>query len=211
MTTIEEPANARSRRTRAALLAAARSVLERQGFERLTMAAVAHEAGVTRRAVYLHFATRADLVASLFDHVAEAEGLHESLGHVWRAPDATAGLEEWARHVARYHPRLLAVDRAVERVRNRDPDAAAHRQRVVAARLSGCRRVAQRLADEGALAPGWTAETAADMILALTTSDVVEVLTVDRSWSTDELAQRLGALLRSTFLRGGVSGDGATD
>ncbi|HSO53579.1 MAG TPA: TetR family transcriptional regulator, partial [Actinomycetes bacterium] len=42
---IDRPQNARSRRTRAALLAAARSLLEEQGAEALTMAAVAERAG----------------------------------------------------------------------------------------------------------------------------------------------------------------------
>ncbi len=49
MSQIHDPANARSRRTRAALLASARSLLEEEGFEALTMAAVAERAGVTRR------------------------------------------------------------------------------------------------------------------------------------------------------------------
>src|ERR671938_750184 len=94
--------NARGRRTRLALLAAARSVLEERGFPELTMAAVAERAGVTRRAVYLHFGSRSELVGALFDYVAETEGLQRSLQRVWDAPDAAAALDEWAEHVARY-------------------------------------------------------------------------------------------------------------
>ena len=197
---IETPTNARSRRTRATLLAAARALLEERGFEALTMSAVASEAGVTRRAVYLHFSSRADLVAGLFDHVAEAEGLKSSLRRVWEAPDGPAALDEWARHLARYHTRVLAVDRAVERVRRADADAARHRKRVVRAKLASCRRLAQRLADEGRLAAPWTVQTAADMLFALTSSDVVEGLTVDRCWSRDQFVSQLSAVLRSTFV-----------
>ena len=199
MTTIAAPANARSRRTRATLLTGARRLLEEDGFEALTMAAVAERAGVTRRAVYLHFASRADLVAGLFDHVAGEEGLAESLARVWAAPDAAAALDEWARHLARYHTRLLAVDRAVERVRRADRDAARHRERVVRAKLASCRRLAERLEGERVLAAPWTADSAADMLFALTSSDVVEGLTVDRRWSRQKLADHLGLLLRSTF------------
>src|SRR4051812_19182540 len=94
--TIAEPTNARSRRTRTALLAAAHAILEEQGFEALTMTAVADRAGVTRRAVYMHFPRRAELVGAIFDHVAEAEGLAESLERVWAAPDAVSALDEWA-------------------------------------------------------------------------------------------------------------------
>jgi AcrR family transcriptional regulator len=200
VTTIAPPTNARSRRTRATLLSATRAILEEDGFEGLTMAAVADRAGVTRRAVYLHFGTRAELVGGLFDHVAAEEGLQESLARVWDAPDAAAALDEWARHLARYHTRVLPVDRAVERVRHDDDDAARHRERVVRAKLSNCRRLAERLAVEQMLASSWTASTATDVLFALTSSDVVEGLTVDRRWSRQKLADHLGLLLRSTFV-----------
>ena len=203
---IETPVNARSRRTRATLLSAARAILEERGFKALTMAAVADRAGVTRRAVYLHFGSRAELVAGLFDHVAAEEGLQQSVGRVWDAPDAAAALDEWARHLARYHTRLLAVDRAVERVRHDDPDAAQHRDRVFRAKLANCRRLARRLADEQMLAAPWTTAAAADLLFALASSDVVEGLTVDRRWSRQKFADHLALLLRSTFLKAPTKG-----
>jgi AcrR family transcriptional regulator len=206
MSAIEAPTNARSRRTRATLLAAARDLLEESGFEALTMAAVADRAGVTRRSVYLHFASRAELVGGLFDHVAGAEGLQESLDRVWAQPEAVGALDEWARHLARYHTRVLAVDRAVERVRRADEDAARHRQRVVRGKLAGCRRLAQRLEDENVLSAGWTVDTAADMLFALSSSDVVEGLTVDRRWPRTKLAEQLGLLLRATFAGAAAAG-----
>ena len=196
---IEHPSNARSRRTRAALLAAARSILEEDGFERLTMSAIAQRAEVSRGAVYLHFTSRADVVAALFEHIEDTEGLRESTERVWQAPDASAALDEWARHLARYHPRLLAVTRAVDRVRDVDADAAEHRARVVAAQLANCRRLACWLRDEGRLAQTWTVEAATDMLWALISTDIIEGLLVDRRWSQRRLAQHLGLLFRSTF------------
>jgi AcrR family transcriptional regulator len=201
--TITEPANARSRRTRAALLVAARDVLAEQGFEALTMTAVAERADVTRRTLYMHFPSRAELVGAIYDHVAEAEGLAESLEPVWAAPDAVAALDEWAAHLARYHPKVLAVDRAMQRVWQDDPDAAAHRSRVVAGKLANCRRLARRLHDEGRLAGGWTVGSAADMLFALVASDVIEALIVDRRWSRRRLAEHLALLFRSTFATSG--------
>lgn len=199
--TIGEPANARSRRTRALLLARAREILERDGFEALTIAAVAERAGVTRRTVYLHFGSRADLVEALFDAVAEAEGLEASLRPVWDAPDAVSALDEWAAHLARYQPRLIAVDRAVRRVRRDDPDARAHHRRVAEEKLRNCRRLAARLEREGRLAERWTVESAADMLYAMISSDVVEALLADRGWSPSRLAEHLALLFRSAFVR----------
>jgi AcrR family transcriptional regulator len=197
---IKEPTNARSRRTRTALLSSAREILETRGFEALTMTAVAERAGVTRRAAYLHFATRAELIGALFDFVADTEGLEESLRRVWEAPDAVSALDEWAAHLARYHVRLLAVDRAVERVRHVDADAAAHRKRVVAEKLSNCRRLVSRLEQERRLARSWTEETASDMLFSLISSDMIEALTLDRRWSRRRLADHLALLFRSAFV-----------
>lgn len=203
LNTITEPTNARSRRTRSALLASARAILEERGFEALTMAAVADPAGVTRRAVYLHFATRAALIGALFDYNADVEGLTESLRRVWEAPDALSALDEWAAHLARYHPQLLAIDRAVERVRHHDDDAAAHRERVVRAKLRTARRVIRRLSDEGQLASPWTVETASDMLFSLTSSDIIEALSIDRGWAREPVADHLALMFRATFTSGG--------
>ena len=197
--TINHPTNARSRRTRDALLAGARAILERDGFQALTMGAVAREAGVTRGAVYLHFASRSDLVAALFDHVAQQQGLAESLAPVWNAPDSVAALDQWAAHLARYHPALIPVDRAITQVQGHDTDAAEHRQRVSTAQRSGCARLAQRLADEGRLSQPWTVDTATDMLYALISTDMIERLMVDCDWEQTQLAEHLSAMFKKTF------------
>jgi|SRR5690625_802037 len=203
---ITEPLNKRSRRTRESLLASARTILERDGFTGLTMAEVAKESGVTRRTVYLHFETRGKLVTALFDHNAATEGLHESVARVWAAPDGPSALHEWARHLARYHPRLIAVDRAIQQAHRTDTDVAALRERVVAAKLENCRRLARWLDEEQRLAPGWTARSATDMLFALISSDVIEGLTVDRHWSSRRLADHLALMFRSTFVTGPPEG-----
>ncbi|HEX6447138.1 MAG TPA: helix-turn-helix domain-containing protein [Streptosporangiales bacterium] len=202
MAIIGEPENARSRRTREALLGAARAILEEEGFDALTMGRVAERAGVTRRSVYLHFASPTELVDALFDYVAEAENLDGSMARVWAAPDAVAALRAWATHLAEYHVRVLAVDRAVDRVRRVDEAAAAHHRRVLSAKRGNCRRLVTWLHDEGRLAAPWTVQSATDMMYVLASSDVVEGLIVDRRWSQRRFAEHMGVLLESTFVAG---------
>lgn len=200
MQLITEPGNARSRRTRAAVLAATRAVIEERGFEALTMAAVAEHAGVSRRAVYLHYASRADLLTALFDYVSNEEGLAASIRPVWAAPDAVSALDEWAAHLARYHPRILAIDLAAERVREVDPDAERHRQTVINHQRGACRRLATWLRDDQRLASSWTVQSAADMLWALMSSAMIKSLLVDCAWSPKRYGERLAVLLRSTFV-----------
>lgn len=193
--------NARSRRTCDALLTATRSLIEEEGFGAVTMGAVAARAGVSRRAVYLHFSSRADLLAAVLLHLGETEELGESLQRVWNASDAVAALDEWARHLARAHPRLMPVALAVEQVRRTDPDAAAMREEIMRRWSMGSRRLMTWLADEGRLAPAWTVDSAADMMWALMSWDVLEGLLVDKGWSRERYADHMAVVFRSAFVR----------
>lgn len=200
MTEIDEPRNARSRRTRDALLDAAVAILEEDGLDALSMATVAERAGISRRGAYLHFRSRTDLVNGVFAHAAGGADLAGSLAPIWEAPDAEAALAEWARHLGRYHPRLLAVDRAIQRVRHRDADAARHYERVQAAQRGSCRRLAEWLDEEGRLAAPWTVETATDMLWAQVSSEVIGGLLEECGWSTDDVADHLAAMYVATFV-----------
>ena len=196
---IEAPANARSRRTRQALLDAARAILEQQGFQALTMSALAERAGVTRGGVYLHFDSVPAVMTELFDHLAETEGLGASLARVWEAEDAVTALDAWAAHLADYHPRLMAVDTALQRAERSGP-VDEHRAKVAAAQLDNCRRLAAWLADDGRLAARWTVATATDVLYGLICTELISRLLVDRGWSRDELRKGLAALFRSTLV-----------
>ena len=180
-----EAQNARSRRTRAALLDAAREIVEERGLPALTMGAVAELAGVTRRSVYLRFESRTHLLTALFDHVNESEDLAASVLPVRNAPDAATAIQAWAAHVARFHPHVLRIARAVQSMKDTDPDAAEHWRLVQEDWHRLCRLVARRIDDEKSLASGWTVETMADMLHALMSLDVLEILIEQRGWSSD--------------------------
>jgi AcrR family transcriptional regulator len=193
--------NARSRRTHTALLAAAREILERDGYPALTMAAVAEAAGVSRRAVYLHFGSRGELLTKLFGFLGEQEDIRGSLARVWDRPDAEAAVGEWAAHLGRVHPRLLAVNLAIDQARREgDPDATAYWERGRQNWLKGCTRLAGWLEAEGRLAAPWTPASAADMLWALMSFEITEGLLVHRGWTPERYAQHMGALLRAAFV-----------
>ncbi|HSJ46557.1 MAG TPA: helix-turn-helix domain-containing protein, partial [Euzebyales bacterium] len=151
-------------------------LIEEHGFAAVTMTQVAERAGVTRRAVYLHFASRTELLTELFDFVNDTEDLAASTRPVWDEPDAVTALDEWARHLARYHPRLIGLARAADHARRSDPDAAAHWELVRRDWHDHCRRLAEWLDREGRLAPPWTVARATDMLWVLMSFDVLEGL-----------------------------------
>ncbi|MET9486626.1 TetR/AcrR family transcriptional regulator [Nocardia sp. NPDC006630] len=195
-----DPQNARGRRTVGALLAATRDIIENDGLPALTMAAVAERAGVTRRAVYLHFATRTDLVMALYRSFGESENLAESLQVVWDAPDAVSGLREWVAHLVRINLRVLAVLRALEQAQHTDPDAAALWRITQGNWLKSSRRVVERLAQEGVLAPHLSVDTATDLLWALMSLDLLDRLAHQRRWSNKRLTEQLTAMFIATFV-----------
>jgi AcrR family transcriptional regulator len=199
--TITSPRNARSRRTRAAILDATRAIAEGDGgLSLLTMTSVAERAGVSRRAVYMHFPSRASLLAGLFHHVNETDGLSESSRPVHEAVDSEAALDAWAAHLARFHGPLVPITRAIDRARDSDPDAGALWDRIMSDWLAACRGIARRLQREGRLAAPWTTTTATDLLWALMSVDVTDRLLNDRHWSPQRYRTGVAVLLRRTLL-----------
>ncbi len=197
---IAVPTNARSRRTRVALLDAARALLEEHGPAALTMAGTAERAGVSRRSVYLHFATRADLLMALYDHVYEAEGLGDSLRPALTAPDPVTALDEFAAHLGRMRPRVRAVATAIQQQRRSDPDFAAHWDVVARDQRGTCRHLIEALHREGLLADSWTVASATDMLWALMSGDLADNLTIERGWSIGKYADHMATLMRAVFV-----------
>jgi AcrR family transcriptional regulator len=162
------------------------------------MGAVAELAGVSRRAVYLHFSSRTELLSAVYRRTSEADGLAAARERIWQEPDAVSALTAWARHVSRGRPDIAAACRTPARGGPCDPDAA---PQTPEEGYMDCRRLAAWLDRENRLAPGWTITTAADMLWALTRLDprVLE----HRGWSRDEYADRLATLLHGTFVAAG--------
>jgi AcrR family transcriptional regulator len=198
---IGTPQNARSRRTRAAILDATWRLIEEEGAEALAIAEVARRAGITRRAIYLHFASRGELLLALFDHVNETLDLAASNRPVFEAPDALSALDAAVVHVAHFHAEILPLARAIDRARRSDPDAEAFWQNAMRYWYGGCQMLVGRLVAEGRLAEPWTERTAADLLWAFMSVELIEDLVHDRGWTREEYAERLALLLRRALTR----------
>jgi AcrR family transcriptional regulator len=199
---IHEPQNIRSAKTRAAVLDAAWDLLEKSGPEGTTMTAVADAAGVSRRGLYLHFASRTQLLIAVIDHRNQTLDLDASIRPVFDAPDALTALNEWVRHLTDYHPRIRPVVEAVNRARSLDADADAMWEEAMAGWRQGCRHVARHLEQEGKLAAGWTVASATDALWSLMVAfnDLRHSLVEERSWSPKEFSLFLARLHKATFL-----------
>lgn len=203
---MSEPLNARSQRTRARLLEAAWSLLVAEGSEATTMSAVARAADVSRRGVYLHFASRSDLIVELAGYVDEELSLESSLKAVRAAPDATTMLDETVRHLVEYHGAAAPLLEALETAPKNDEEIAALWKMTTSNWRRGWGELAAALDAEGVLADRWTVETATDALVALVVGFVPmrRKLVHESGWSNDELRTFYRDLHRATFLRPGI-------
>ncbi len=159
------------------------------------MAEIAAAARVSRQAVYLHFADRADLMLALVRRADEKRHLEEELRRVREARSALAALRAMVSLQARLNPGVWAVARALDAVRRNDPAAERGWQDRLHHRLEGCRQMIARLQKEGRLRRGLDPSVAADLLWSLTSLRMWEDLVLERGWSARRYQRHVTALL----------------
>jgi AcrR family transcriptional regulator len=172
--------------TRTAILDAARVVFEEQGYFGGALEAVAKKAGVSRQAIYLHFASKADLLAALHLRIYETDVAPVLERHsVWTAATALDALDacvkvdtEVASKVWRIHEALVVARRhhpeVDETLRPREED-----------RYQELVRLGRWLKKEGVLPPKMRVGTFADILWGLVSLGTHQSLVIERGWSID--------------------------
>jgi AcrR family transcriptional regulator len=160
-----------------------------------TMAQIARKAKLSRQALYLHFADRAQLLDALVKYADEQRGLTSALQHIVDAPTAREAITRMVSLQARHNPRIWAIALAFEAVRRTDKAAQRSWQGRQARRLETCRTLIERLRREGELRPTLTIAEAADLLYVMTSLRMWEDLVLVRGWTADEYQVRITRLL----------------
>jgi AcrR family transcriptional regulator len=178
--------------TRLEILEAAQRLFERDGYVATTMAAVAAEAGVALKTVYLAFETKAGLLRALW-HLRlrgdEADiPIHERQWYrdVIAEPDAERQLRLGAHNARLVKERAGKLMRVMRDAAGTDADSAELWRRIQEDFLVNQRAVVDTIAAKGALAPGLDAARAADILWTLNHPDVWHLLVGERGWTPQE-------------------------
>jgi AcrR family transcriptional regulator len=166
----------------------------------IAMAAIAKAAGLSRQALYLIFADKADLFVELVRYVDEQRGLVAELAKIRDAPSGVAALLAMVDLQARQNPSLKPLADALELLRRQDPAAERGWQDRLDARLGGCRATVARMQAEGSLKPGLDPDVAADLIWTITSLRMWDDLVAQRGWSADQYRERVTALLMASVV-----------
>jgi AcrR family transcriptional regulator len=181
--------------TRTAILDAARSLFEAQDYLTVGLDAVAKQAGVSRQAIYLHFDSKAAMLEALHQRINEQD-VAPAFEKVWRAKSAAAALDAWVDACADAIPKILGIFNALEPKRQLDADAEATWKAPAEGQYAGCRRLAELLDRDHALARGVSVTEAADMVWSLTSVRAYESLVIERGWSRQHWTRWLKKTLR---------------
>jgi AcrR family transcriptional regulator len=184
--------------TRRAILEAAQRLFERQGYASTTMAAIAAEAGVALKTVYVAFETKSGLLRALWHlrlrgdeddaPVAQRQWFREVLEEA----DPERQLRLNARNSRTVKVRAADLMRVMRDAAGADPDIADLWRRIQTDFLANQREIVDALDDRGALAPGLEPARAADVLWTLNHPDLWHLLVGERSWSADEYEQWFG-------------------
>ncbi|MDX1616511.1 MAG: TetR/AcrR family transcriptional regulator [Candidatus Promineifilaceae bacterium] len=186
--------------TRRRILEATWRLMETGPGRGVRMQDIAAAAEVSRQALYLHFASRTDLLIATVQYVDEKLGFNEQMQAVFDAPDSRTALAVFIKFWASYVPQIHGVAGALLAARASDQAAATAWRN----RMEGLRRICgwlvDRLAREGQLASEWLPAKAADMLWALISVQLWVGLTVERGWTSEAYATHLSRVARRALL-----------
>ena len=186
--------------TRERILIATVEMLEQHGGRGVRMGDIAKAAGISRQAVYLHFASRADLLVAATKYLDEVLEIDRRL-----APSraATSGVERLALYIecwGNYIPEIYGVAKALLLAQDTDEAAAAAWKDRMLALRDGCHAAIDALHSDGMLAHGWTRKNATDVLWTMLLVPTWENLTGECGWSTKQYIRSMKAVAKRTFV-----------
>jgi AcrR family transcriptional regulator len=186
--------------TRERVLEVAHAMIRDRGNAAISLVQVAERAGLSRQALYLLFGSRAGLLMALVDRLDATSAGPAQLAGLRERPDGD--FEPYLRAWFDYLPLVLPVARALSAAATSgDEDARAAWESRLSKLHKGFKTFTSRMASSKTLRAGWTADTAADWMLALTHVDLWQRLVVESGWPPDEHVKRIVSTLRQTLVK----------
>jgi AcrR family transcriptional regulator len=191
--------------TRARIREAAASLFVEQGYVATTIRDIAHAAGVGERTVYAAFPSKADLfrhvqdVATVGDEEPVAVADRPEIHDAFQQADPRVAISRTIDYSVALFERAGDLIMVTVQAADADPDMRAAADAGSRATRQLWRILTQRLHDNGALRAGLTAQTAADILYALASPHVYQLLrrhcrwTIQRyqTWLTDAVTEQL--------------------
>jgi AcrR family transcriptional regulator len=192
--------------TRRQVLQAAQRLFEQHGYAATSMAAIASEAGVSLKTVYLAFETKSGLLRALWhlllrgDEDAVPVGARPWFQAVLDEPDPARQLRLNVRNAKLVRARLGPLLEVIRSAAAHDPEIHALWGRIQSEFYDNQRSVVEALHRKQALKRGLSVARAADILWTLNHPTVYRLLVADRGWTPDQHEKWLADLLCSQLM-----------
>jgi AcrR family transcriptional regulator len=187
-------------KTRNRILTETWHLLEQRPGQDVHMREIAKAAGISRQALYLHFASRTELLIATIHYVDEVKGLNERLKQFQAATNGIELLETCIEVWGNYIPEIYGLAKALLRTRDTDEAAAAAWDDCMGTLRDACRETIEALDSDGILAPGWSHNEATEMLWTILSVHNWEQLTIECGWSITQYVTWMKTLLKRTFV-----------
>jgi AcrR family transcriptional regulator len=192
--------------TRREVLEAALRLFEKRGYAATTMGAIASEAGVALKTVYVAFESKSGVLRALWHlqlrgdvediPVAEREWYRTMLAE----PDPERQLRLVAHNARAVKLRIAALIDVIRGAAPSDPDIDALWRRINDDFHTNQRAIVESLDEKNALRPGLDVDRATDMLWSINFSNLWQLLVGERHWSPEEYEQWVGDLACTQLL-----------
>jgi AcrR family transcriptional regulator len=192
--------------TRRQILEAAERLFERDGYAATTIAAIAAEAGVSLKTVYVAFETKSGVLGALWNLLLRGDQDDASVSErawyreVLEEPDPRRKLLLTARNSRAVKLRIGSLLEVIRSAAPTDPDIQALWNRIQTDFHANQRAIVNTLTAQAALTDDLDAERATDILWALNLSNLWQLLVRDRGWTPEQYEQLIAAIACSQLL-----------
>jgi AcrR family transcriptional regulator len=178
-------------RTRRDILDAAQRLFEGQGYAATTMAAIAGEADVALKTVYVAFETKAGVLRALWHLLLRGDQEDVPVANrswyreVLEEPDPEQLLRRTAHYSRQVKERVGPILAVIRSAADADPDVGELWRRIQSEFYDTMRPLVEAVEARGGLAPGLDVTRATDILWTLNHPDTWHLL-VGRGWTADE-------------------------
>jgi len=197
---------AQARQTRLQIVEAARRLFVEKGYAGATIEAIAQESGVAQETVYAIFGSKRKILSFLLDISVGGDDQPVRIldrpnpQAILRDTDQHRQLELFSQNISEILARAAPVFEIMRSAAKLEPEIAELVQNMLAERLQNMTRFAQGVAANGPLREGLDDTQAGEIVWAITSPELYQLLTVDRGWSKEKYAQWLAGTLTRLLL-----------
>ncbi|OUS31196.1 hypothetical protein A9R01_11760 ['Osedax' symbiont bacterium Rs2_46_30_T18] len=186
--------------TREKILKATVRMIEDRGGSGVRMGAIAKAAGISRQAVYLHFASRLELLVATMQYLGDVLNVDGRLAPSRAADTGVERLALYIESLGYFIPEIYGVAKAMLLAQDGDEAAAAAWKNRMLAMREGCHAAILALDADGTLAKEWQVQQATDVLWTMLSVQNWEHLVHECGWSTQEYIEGIKTMANRTFV-----------